>query len=385
MDYHFDDPIDRRNTDSIKWDTSEPDVLPMWIADMDFQAPPAIVKALQDRVAHGVFGYTHTPPRFYDAIIGWWQKRHGFALQKDWILPVTGVIPALSATIRALTAEGDKILVQPPVYNHFFIAIGHCGRHVVENNLHYHDGHYRIDFDDLEAKAADPAVTLLMLCNPHNPAGRVWTAKELRRIGEICARHDVVVLSDEIHADLVYGSHRHIPFASLVQGKSPRVVTVSSPSKTFNLAGLQVGYLFSEDTDLRQRIQGILSAQEMVLLNPFAIEALVAAYEHSDDWLEALKRYLAGNLDYLTGFCTSRLPQVHVVPPQATYLVWLDCRTIIPSSADFADKLKHHGRLWLNPGTLYGAAGEGFLRINIACPRSLLEEGLQRLARSFGA
>lgn len=382
MDYHFDKRIDRSDTDCIKWDTADnPDVLPMWIADMDFKAAPAITEALQERVAHGVFGYTQTPPKFYQAIVQWWNKRHGFILQNDWILPVIGVIPALSAAIRALTDKGDKIIVQPPVYNHFFIAAAHCERQVVENNLRLDDGHYHIDFEDLETKAADPAVKLMLLCNPHNPTGRVWTAEELHRIGAVCAKHQVVVISDEIHSDLVYQSYRHVPFASLGQGTGLQSVTVSSPSKTFNLAGLQVGYLFSESTDLRNRIQHILNAQDTVLLSPFAIEALVAAYEHGEDWLDALKSYLSGNLTYLTDFCSTHLPQIAVIPLQATYLVWLDCRAVITSAADFTDKLIHQEKLWLNPGTIYGDAGEGFLRINIACPRSLLQDGLARLAR----
>lgn len=383
MDYHFDEYIDRKGTDNIKWDAAEPDVLPMWIADMDFKTAPAIQAALETRVAHGVFGYTLTPDRFFDAIIGWWQKRHGYALQKDWIRPVTGVIPALSATIRALTAAGDKVLVQPPVYNHFYITIAHCGRQVVENDLIFAEGHYRIDFADLEAKAADTDVKLLMLCNPHNPAGRVWAPEDLKRIGEICARHGVIVLSDEIHSDLVYDGYKHIPFASLGSVTGPRSITVSSPSKTFNLAGLQVGYLFSEDTDLMKQIQQVLKVQEMELLSPFAIEALVAAYEHGADWLESLKIYLRGNYTYLTDFCAAHLPEIKVVPLEATYLVWLDCRAIFTSSADFADKLTRQEKLWLNPGTMYGNAGEGFLRINIACARSLLEEGLARLAEGI--
>ncbi len=383
MDYHFDEHIDRKNTDCIKWDASEPDVLPMWIADMDFKAAPAITKALQERVAHGVFGYTQTPQKFYRAITQWWHKRHGFTLQDDWILPVTGVIPALSAAIRALTGKGDKIIVQPPVYNHFFIAAAHCERQVVENNLYLDNGQYRIDFDDLEEKAANPAVRLLLFCNPHNPVGRVWTAEELQRISAICTKHHVVVLSDEIHSDLVYQPHRHIPFAAVGHGASQLCVTVSSPSKTFNLAGLQVGYLFAERADFREQIQHVLNSQDTVLLSPFAIEALVAAYEHGEDWLEALKAYLSDNLTYLTDYCSTHLPQIRVIPLQATYLVWLDCRSMITSAADVADKLVRREKLWLNPGTMYGDTGEGFLRINIACPRALLEEGLARLVRGF--
>lgn len=381
MDSHFDERIERRNTACIKWDTAGPDVLPMWVADMDFKAAPAIIEALQHRVAHGIFGYTLTPPEFYDAIIRWWDKRHGYTLSNDWIIPVTGVIPALSATIRALTDQGDKVLIQPPVYNHFYVSIRHCDRQIVENNLNYHSGQYQIDFEDLEIKAADPAVKLLIISNPHNPAGRVWTTEELLHIGDICIRHGVIVLSDEIHSDLVYQGCRHLPFASLGRRYSLQSVTVSSPSKTFNLAGLQAAYLFTENEGVRKKIEKVLKVQEMILLSPFAIDALIAAYEQGEDWLEALKTYLAGNFRYLTDFCATRLPQIRVVPLQATYLVWLDCRTFIPSSERFTDELKQQGNLWLNPGTLYGDAGEGFLRINIACPRSLLAEGLTRLEK----
>ena len=383
MDYHFDEYIDRKGTDSIKWEVAGPEVLPMWIADMDFKTAPAIREALNARVAHGVFGYTQTPERFFDAIIGWWEKRHGHRLQKDWIRPVTGVIPALSAAVRALTAKGDKVMVQPPVYNHFYIAIANCNRQVIENNLLFADGHYRIDFEDLEAKAADPAVKLLMLCNPHNPAGRVWTTEDLMRIGEICARNQVLVLSDEIHSDLVYHGYKHIPFASLGSQHGLQSITVSSPSKTFNLAGLQVGYLFSESPDLLKQIRKVLTVQEMELLSPFAIEALIAAYEQGEDWLDSLLAYLSDNLAYLADFCAKHRPQINVVPLEATYLVWLDCRSILTSSADFTEKLVRNEKVWLNPGTMYGNAGEGFLRINIACPRSLLADGLNRLAKGI--
>src|SRR5690606_35046664 len=270
MDNHFDEYVDRNGTDSIKWDAAASDVLPMWIADMDFKTAPAIQAALEKRVAHGVFGYTLTPDRFFDAIIGWWKKRHDYTLQKDWVRPVTGVIPALSAIIRALTAVGDKVLVQPPVYNHFYVAVAHTDRQVVENELVFAGGRFHIDFGDLEVKAADPAVRLMLLCNPHNPAGRVWTAEELLRIGDICARHGVVVLSDEIHSDLVYPGRKHIPFTSLNGIDGLQSVTVSSPSKTFNLAGLQVGYLFTEHADLMTPIKEVLTVQEMELLSPFA-------------------------------------------------------------------------------------------------------------------
>jgi len=383
MNNYFDQPVNRRHTDSIKWDAAETDVLPMWIADMDFQAAPAIQQALENRVAHGVFGYTQTPQRFYDAIAHWWEKRHGFLLNPAWLIPVTGVIPALSALIRALTAPGDKILVQPPVYNHFFASIAHCDREAVPSNLRLDNGTYHIDFDDLEKKAADPSVKLLLLSNPHNPVGRVWTAAELQRIGNLCIRHNVIVISDEIHSDLVYEPYRHVPFASLGPDYAMQSITVSSPSKTFNIAGLQAAYLFSENAAFTQPVRHLLEVQEMALLSPFAIEALIAAYEHGEDWLESLKTYLANNFTYLADFCRTHLPQVKVTPLQATYLVWLDARSVIPSAKDFSEKLLQEQQLWLSPGTMYGDVGEGFLRINIACPRSLLEEGLKRLALSI--
>jgi Bifunctional PLP-dependent enzyme with beta-cystathionase and maltose regulon repressor activities len=379
MEYHFDQVIDRKETDCIKWDAAGPDVLPMWIADMDFKAAPVIQEALEKRVAHGVFGYTQTPQRFYEAIIGWWEKRHSFILHADWLIPVTGVIPALSAIIRALTAPGDKILLQPPVYNHFFVTIDLCERQAMQNNLRLIEGKYELDFDDLEKKAADPAVKLLLLSNPHNPVGRVWTQEELLRIAEICLRHGVIVVSDEIHSDLVYKPNSHIPFASLGHDHALGSITVSSPTKTFNIAGLQAAYIFSENETFRKRVHRILEIQEMALLNPFAIEALVAAYQHGEGWLESLKSYLEANFTYLKDFCSTNLQHVGVLPLQATYLVWLDCCSVISSSAGFAERLLREHRLWVSPGTLYGDAGEGFLRINIACPRSLLEDGLVRL------
>lgn len=379
----FDAPVTRKHTDCIKWDTAEPDVLPMWIADMDFKAAPPIQLALEKRVAHGIFGYTQTPNRFFDAITGWWKKRHGFELHPDWLVPVTGVIPALSAVIRALTHPGDKVLLQPPVYNHFFTSISHCDRQAVHNNLRLQNGVYDVDFEDLETKAADPAVKLLLLCHPHNPVGRVWTAEALRLIGDICIRHGVLVVSDEIHSDLVYEPHRHVPFASLGPDYARQSITISSPSKTFNIAGLQAAYLFSENTTVRERVHQLLNIQEMTLLNPFAIEALIAAYEHGEEWLESLKTYLADNFTYVTDFCKTHVPQIEVTPLQATYLVWLDGRSVFSDTAKFTDKLRHEQQLWLSPGTLYGAAGEGFLRMNIACPRVVLEEGLSRLAKAF--
>ena len=382
MEYDFDEIIPRRNTDSVKWDAAPDEgVLPLWVADMDFKVAPVITAALQSRVAHGVFGYTQTPQRFYDAIINWWQRRHGVTIGQKWIIPVTGIIPALSAAIRALISKGDKVLIQPPVYNHFYTTLANCGCSIVENNLLYNNGHYTPDFEDMEIKAADPEVKLFLLCNPHNPAGRAWKLDELQRIAAICKKHNVIVLSDEIHSDLVFGSSKHIPFALI---ESTNCITFSSPGKAFNLAGLQVGYVFTQDSVLRTKLKAMLTLQEIELLSPFAIEALIAAYNNGEEWLEALKHYLYNNYKYLQEFVALHLPQIVVVPLQATYLVWLDCRALNLPSETLAKKLLQDQKLWVNAGTMYGAVGEGFLRINIACALPLLKEGLQRIKNELG-
>jgi cystathionine beta-lyase len=384
MNFNFDETVDRNNTNSIKWSAApSEDVLPMWVADMDFKTAPAIIEALQNRVSHGVFGYTQTQPEFYSAITNWWERRHGFILEKEWIVPATGVIPALSATVRALTQNGDKVLLQPPVYNHFYITLQNCGCEIAENNLVYNNGDYTIDFDDLENKAVDPLVKMLILSNPHNPVGRVWTKEELQRIGDICLKNDVIVISDEIHSDLVFFGFKHISFASLGKEYSKNSVTLSSPTKTFNLAGLQVGYLFTENKEFKQAIQKILTLQEMELLSPFAITTLIAAYNEGEAWLEALKSYLHDNYLLLKDYIATHFPEVTVTPLQATYLVWLDCSALKKPSAQIAKQLLKEHKLWLNPGTMYGDAGEGFLRVNIACPRKLLNEGLDRLLQGL--
>ena len=384
MDFNFDEIIDRNNTNSIKWSLPlSQDVLPMWVADMDFKTAPAVMQALQNRVAHGVFGYTQTPAEFYSAIINWWKGRHGFSLQKEWIIPTTGVIPALSAAVRALVQKGGKVLIQPPVYNHFYNTLKNCGCEIIENNLLYTNGNYVIDFDDLETKASDPEVNLFIISNPHNPVGRAWTKEELKRMGDICLKYDVIIISDEIHSDLVYADVKHIPFASLGESYSKNAITLGSPTKTFNLAGLQVGYLFTENKLFKDKIQKILTLQEIELLSPFAVSALIAAYNDGGAWLEALKTYLYNNYFFLKEFITTHVPAVNVTPLQATYLVWLDCSSLSRSSVEIAEKLLKEHQLWVNPGTMYGEAGEGFLRVNIACPRKLLFEGLTRLSKGL--
>lgn len=381
MDYNFDEIIPRRNTQSFKWDLDkDPEMIPLWVADMDFKTCPAVLEALHKRVEHGVFGYTMVPDAFYQAIANWWQKRNNFSIEKDWIIPVTGVIPATSAIIRALTQKGDKIVLQSPVYNHFYETLGNCGCDIVENTLKEENLHYSIDFDHLEKLCADPKVKLFVLCNPHNPIGRCWTKEELLKIGEICFRNDVKVLADEIHSDLVFEGNQHIPFASLGEEYSQNSITCSSPSKTFNLAGVQAAYIFSANTELKQKVELLLSkTQESNMLSPFAIDALIAAYTNGEDWLEALKSYLLDNYLYVKTYLKAHLPHIKTPELQATYLLWLDCRDITSNSTQFAQKLKKEQQVWLNAGDEYGNGGNGFLRLNLGCSRKLLEQAMERL------
>ena len=379
MKYNFDEIIPRRNTDSVKWDLAEAGVLPMWVADMDFRTAPEITQALEKRAQQGVFGYPLTPAAFYDATTAWWQRRHGLAVDREWVVPMPSILTALSTIMKAFTAPGDKVLLQSPAYNHFFTAIEDGGCAAVTNDLLHENGEYTIDFDDLEQKAADPGVKVMLLCNPHNPVGRVWTREELLRIGAICFNNDVLVISDEIHSDLVFGEHVHVPFASLGPEFQLKSVTASSPSKTFNLAGLQVAYLIAAAPDLKKRVEKALHAQGVLFLNPFGVDALIAAYNEGEAWMEELKIYLFDNYRYLCDYLAEHLPQFKVTPLEATYLVWINVSALQRPAKEITAALLKEQHLWINPGTLYGASGEGFVRVNIACPREMLVDGLERL------
>ena len=384
MDFNFDEITDRRNTHSIKWDANpSADLLPLWIADMDFKSAPAILEALQKRLHHGIFGYTEMPPLFYNAVTNWWKKRYNFKVEKEWLVPVPGVIMALSAAIESLSKKGDKIILQSPVYNHFYMSILNSGREILENKLLYNDGNYAIDFEDLAQKASQPDVKLMIISNPHNPVGKVWSRDELQKIGDICLQNNVIVISDEIHADLVFGENVHIPFASLGEIYSTNSVTLGSPSKSFNLAGLQVGYFFSQNNTLKTAVDSSLKLMGMELLNLFAIEALIAAYEESEQWLDALKVYIYQNYLLLKEFIETHLPTVKVIPLESTYLVWLDCSAITKSSDELAKQLLDEQQLWINSGTMYGSGGEGFIRINIATSAKVLQSGLERLKKGL--
>lgn len=378
MKYDFDEHISRRGTGSYKWDSAESEhVLPMWVADMDFHTAPAIVDALRLRVEHGIFGYTRVPDSYYDAVTGWFARRHGWKMDREWIIYTSGVVPAVSAIIKALTVPGDKVLVQTPVYNCFFSSIRNNGGEMVFSPLVFADNTYTIDYEDLERKAADPKVKVMLLCNPHNPAGRVWKREELVYIGKICIRHGVTVVSDEIHCELVFPGHRYTPFASVSEDFLRHSVTCISPSKTFNIAGLQIANIVCADADHRAKIDRAINDNEVCDVNPFGVIATQAAYNEGEEWLNQLIEYLHGNYLYMREFCREHLPEFPVTVLEGTYLVWMDCRKLCISSEELEWRLVAEAGLWLNAGTMYGAEGEGFMRWNIACPRDTLTDGLK--------
>jgi len=378
MKYDFDKTIDRRATNSYKWDSAPEGVLPMWVADMDFRTAPATIDALQKRVAHGIFGYTRVPDAYYDAVTSWFSRRHGWDIDREWIIYTSGVVPAVSAVIKAMTVPGDKVIVQTPVYNCFFSSIRNNGCEIVSNPLRRTADTYEMDFDALERCAADPRAKVMLLCNPHNPAGRVWTPDELTRLGNICLRNGVTVVADEIHCELVYQGFKYTPFASLSDAFLHRSVTCLSPSKAFNIAGLQIANIVAFDNDLRSRIDKAININEVCDVNPFGVAATIAAYNEGEEWLNQLVDYLHGNYEAMAEFCRRELPEFPITRLEGTYLVWMDCSSLGMPSDALEHALLDDARLWLNAGTMYGAEGEGYMRWNIACPRSVMLDGLNR-------
>lgn len=385
MKYNFDELISRRGTNSYKWDSAaDAGVLPLWVADMDFRTAPAITEALARRVAHGIFGYTRVPEAYYNAVTGWFARRHGWHFKKEWMIYTSGVVPAISAIIKALARPGDKVLVQTPVYNCFFSSIRNNGCEAACSPLLRTGDTYRMDFDDLERKAADPAVKLMLLCNPHNPAGRVWTREELTRLGEICLRHDVTVVADEIHCELVFPEYTYTPFASISEEFQRRSVACVSPSKAFNIAGLQIANIVAADDGMRERIDRAININEVCDVNPFGVEATIAAYNEGEEWLTQLIGYLKGNYEFMKDYCAKHLPDFPTAKLEGTYLVWMDCSVLHIPSEELERQLVEQARLWLNAGAMYRSPKEGFMRWNIACPRQRLAEALDRF-RSFVA
>lgn len=388
MEYDFSRPTDRRGTDSYKWDSApEADIIPLWVADMDFETFPAITEALQRRVAHGIFGYTRVPEAYYEAVCRWFKKRHGWHINREDIIYTSGVVPAVSAVIKALTLPGDQVIVQGPVYNCFFSSIRNNGCEMVSNSLIYNkeELRYEIDFDDLERKLKHERARLMLLCNPHNPGGRVWTRDELTRVAELCRKYGVRVVSDEIHCELTLYDNEYVPFGSLPDELSRGSITCCSPSKAFNTAGLQIANIVCRDAEVRNRINRAININEVCDVNPFGVIALQAAY--SDDgyeWLTQLRKYISANYDLLLERFARELPKCKVMRMEGTYLAWIDCSELHIPSDEIEKMLMHENKVWVNAGSMYGAEGAAFIRINMACTSELLNEGITRIVNGLG-
>ncbi len=381
MEYNFSKIIDRHGSNSSKWDIiADKDFIPLWIADMDFPAAPPILDALRQRVEHSVFGYTMVPDSYYEAIINWFERRHQWQIKRDWIIYTTGVIPAISCSIKAFTTPGEKVLVQTPVYNHFFSSICNQGCEILENELIRKDNTYEIDFDDFEKKCADQKTTVFLLCNPHNPAGRCWTKEELKKMNDICLKYGVKVICDEIHCEIVMPGNHYTPFASVQKYSHDNCVIINSPTKAFNIAGLQIANIICSNKEWRRIIDRYINIYEVCDVNPFGVVALQAAYNRSEDWLDKLNLYIYDNYLYMIDFFRQHLPEIQIIKMEATYLAWIDISSLGLSSEEAYEHILKEGKVMVSKGTLYGKkAGEGYLRINLACSRKILEEGLNRI------
>lgn len=388
--YDFDTPVSRKNTNSLKYDFAvergyPADVLPLWVADMDFPTARPVLDALHGAVEHGIFGYSEVKGDYYKAVADWFEEHFGWQTEPEWLIKTPGVVFALAMAIRALTKVGDGVLIQTPVYYPFYDVIRDNDRKLVENPLVYKDGRYEIDFDDFEAKIRDEQVKLFILCSPHNPVGRVWTRAELERIGEICEKYDVIVASDEIHCDFAFESHPHTVFPLACPNLTERVIICTAPSKTFNLAGLQVSNIFIPNADIRRRVRKELGRVGYLQLNTLGLAATQAAYAAGGEWLTQCKAYLRGNLDFLRDFLRERLPEIRLVEPEGTYFAWLDCAGLGLDQAALNDLIVHKAGLWLDAGHIFGKASAQFQRVVLACTRETLEEALTRLEAAVRA
>jgi len=382
MKYNFDEIVNRRGTHSVKWDEAAEGVIPLWVADMDFKAAPAILEAVRKRAEHGVFGYTVVEEDYYLAIINWFQRRHDWHIRREEILYTTGVVPAMSVAIKALTMPGEKVLILSPDYNCFFSSVRNNGCEVLESVLKRKENTFEVDWEDFEAKCADEKTTVFLLCNPHNPTGRVWTKTELMQMNDICMKYGVKVISDEIHCELIMPGYKFQPFASVSDQCRKNSVILNSPSKSFNIAGLQAANIICSQPEWRRRLDRAININEVCDLNPFGPVALIAAYNESEDWIDELNQYLWGNYQALCEFVEKELPLLRVCKLEGTYLPWVDVSALGVSSQNLCDRLMSEAKVWVNPGTMYGPqSGEGYIRINIACPRSLLLEALERIKK----
>lgn len=374
----FDEVINRRNTGCAKWDMTKEGELPMWVADMDFQTAPQITNALIERAKHGVFGYALKGDEWYEAYKNWWSTRHHFNIEKEWLMFCTGVIPALSSIVRKLTTPAENVVLMTPVYNHFFSSILNNGRNVLESKLKYENGEFDIDFKDLEEKLSNPQTTMMILCNPHNPIGKIWNKATLEKIGNMCCENHVIVVSDEIHCDIVEPEKEYIPFASISEKCKNNSITCVSPTKTFNIAGLQTAAILVPDEGLRNRVNRAINTDEVAEPNVFAAIAPVVAYNEGGEWLDELNKYLWENRKFAENFIKENIKGVFPIKAEATYLMWVDCTSVSTNSEELCDFIREKTGLFVTSGDVYRNA-DGFMRVNIACPRSLLEDGLNRL------
>ncbi|MDD3766870.1 MAG: pyridoxal phosphate-dependent aminotransferase [Eubacteriales bacterium] len=389
MKYDFDKVIDRRNTNSIKYDFAEkrgmpPDLLPLWVADMDFSAPKEVTDALLKVANHAIFGYSDVGSGYFSAVHDWFLKYFDFDIKHQWLVKTPGVVFALAMAVKAYTEIGDAVLIQTPVYPPFFKVVQANNRKVVKNSLVYADGKYVIDFKDFEDKIVQNNVKLFILCSPHNPMGRVWTKEELIKMGEICQRHGCIVVSDEIHCDFVYSGHKHYVFASLSDDFLENSIICTAPSKTFNLAGLQVSNVFIANENLKKAFKEEIGKTGYSQLNTMGLVACQSAYENGSEWLFQLKEYLTENLNFLRSYLKQRIPQIKLVEPEGTYLAWLDFKSLGLEQKELDHLIINKAKLWLNSGSMFGIEGMGFQRINIACPREILKTALERLENTFG-
>jgi len=384
MTYDFDKIIDRRGTNSLKYDFAAErgkpnDALPLWVADMDFAAPPEVIADLKNSAEHGIFGYTETKSDYDNAVIGWFRERFGYNVEPSEIVKTPGIVFALAQMVRAFTEPGDGVIIQTPVYYPFYDVVRDNGRELLLNPLRYEDGKYSIDFDDFERNAASSNAKMFILCSPHNPVGRVWTRLELERLNEICERYGILVISDEIHCDFIYGGNSHTVFGKL----NENAIIATAPSKTFNLAGLQVSNIFVRNPELKRKLKLELRKSGYSQLNTLGLAACKSAYQHGAAWVDQLNEYLCGNIALVREFLATKLPKIKLIEPEGTYLLWLDCRELGLSQPELDSLVTNRAKLWLSSGTTFGADGEGFQRINVACPRVTLEEALTRLGKAL--
>ncbi|MBO7127946.1 pyridoxal phosphate-dependent aminotransferase [bacterium] len=382
MKYDFDTVINRRGTDSVKWNVGKNE-LPMWVADMDFRLAPEIEKAIKKRMDHGVFGYSVIPDEWYEAYMNWWRERHNFKMKKEGLVFCTGVVPAISSIVRKLTTPNENVVIQTPVYNVFFNSVLNNGCRVFESPLIYKNGRYSMDFGDLEKKLSDPQTTLMILCNPQNPAGKIWDKKTLEKVGDLAKKHGVTVVSDEIHCDITEPGKNYVPFASVSEVCREISVSCIAPTKAFNMAGMKSAAVYAENPLLRHKVWRALNTDEIAEPNSFACIAAIAAFSEGGEWLDALRGYISGNRKRVYEFVKNEIPEISVVKSDATYLLWLDISKTGMESTEAAAKIREKTGLFLTAGSIYGEAGRYFLRMNIACPKTLLEDGLNRLKKGI--